>query len=304
MAGGSRATIRSLHPEPRAATLRDHAGALGITALTSIDVADVVFFEAHLDAEERALIEAVLADPLLQTVDWDVPAEGLETALLPGVTDATAAAVRHAAATIGVEIGDAATGTHYAVSAVTSSEADTARLARRLLANEVVERWAAAPIEPAFVDATGAGAETAATVSITGLDAEGLAALNVDRGLALDPAELDAIVAHSRAAGREPTEVELEMLAQTWSEHCAHKTFRATITTDDGAVSHRCCASCATPPTRSPRRSCAARSSATPASSRSRPARRWRSRPRRTTTRRRSSRSAGRTPASAASSAT
>ncbi len=34
----------------------------------------------------------------------------------------------------------------------------------------------------------------------------------------------------------EPTDVELETLAQTWSEHCAHKTFRATITTDGGAV--------------------------------------------------------------------
>ena len=222
MAGGSRATIRSLHPEPRAATLRDHAGALGITALTSIDVADVVFFEAHLDAEERALIEAVLADPLLQTVDWDVPAEGLETALLPGVTDATAAAVRHAAATIGVEIGDAATGTHYAVSG-DLSEADTARLARRLLANEVVERWAAAPIEPAFVDATGAGRETAATVSITGLDAEGLAALNVERGMALDLAEMHAIRAHfgparprpdRRRAGDARPDLERALLAQ------------------------------------------------------------------------------------------
>ncbi len=30
--------------------------------------------------------------------------------------------------------------------------------------------------------------------------------------------------------GREPTDLELEMLAQTWSEHCSHKTFKATIT--------------------------------------------------------------------------
>ncbi|MFC1929586.1 hypothetical protein ACFLW6_01790, partial [Chloroflexota bacterium] len=26
--------------------------------------------------------------------------------------------------------------------------------------------------------------------------------------------------------GRNPTDVELETLAQTWSEHCVHKTFR------------------------------------------------------------------------------
>ena len=31
-----------------------------------------------------------------------------------------------------------------------------------------------------------------------------------------------------------PTDVELETIAQTWSEHCSHKTFRATLVTDTG----------------------------------------------------------------------
>jgi phosphoribosylformylglycinamidine synthase len=34
---------------------------------------------------------------------------------------------------------------------------------------------------------------------------------------------------HYQEQGREPTDVELETLAQTWSEHCSHKTFKATI---------------------------------------------------------------------------
>jgi phosphoribosylformylglycinamidine synthase len=56
-------------------------------------------------------------------------------------------------------------------------------------------------------------------------------ALSRERGLSLDLAELHAIAAHFREVGREPTDVELETLAQTWSEHCSHKTFRARITT-------------------------------------------------------------------------
>ena len=40
---------------------------------------------------------------------------------------------------------------------------------------------------------------------------------------------LHAIRDHFRARGREPTELELETLAQTWSEHCVHKTFKARI---------------------------------------------------------------------------
>ena len=40
---------------------------------------------------------------------------------------------------------------------------------------------------------------------------------------------MQAIQAYYRQEGREPTDVELETLAQTWSEHCVHKTFRAVI---------------------------------------------------------------------------
>ncbi len=56
-----------------------------------------------------------------------------------------------------------------------------------------------------------------------------LLALSRERGLSLSGEEMSAIQAHFRKAGRPPTEAELETLAQTWSEHCNHKTFRAAI---------------------------------------------------------------------------
>jgi phosphoribosylformylglycinamidine (FGAM) synthase-like enzyme len=52
-------------------------------------------------------------------------------------------------------------------------------------------------------------------------------AISQERRLALDLAEMQAIQAYYRAEEREPTDVELEMMAQTWSEHCVHKTFKA-----------------------------------------------------------------------------
>jgi len=61
--------------------------------------------------------------------------------------------------------------------------------------------------------------------------------------LALDLGEMRAIQQYYQARGREPTDVELETLAQTWSEHCSHKTFKATIdyqeVDGDGTVLHR-----------------------------------------------------------------
>jgi phosphoribosylformylglycinamidine synthase subunit PurSL len=53
------------------------------------------------------------------------------------------------------------------------------------------------------------------------LSKTGLLALNLD--------EMLTIQQHYKQQRREPTDVELETLAQTWSEHCSHKTFKATI---------------------------------------------------------------------------
>jgi phosphoribosylformylglycinamidine synthase len=40
---------------------------------------------------------------------------------------------------------------------------------------------------------------------------------------------MKAIQAYFREQGREPTDVELETLAQTWSEHCVHKTLKSAV---------------------------------------------------------------------------
>ena len=40
---------------------------------------------------------------------------------------------------------------------------------------------------------------------------------------------MQTIQAHFRQLGRDPTDAELETLAQTWSEHCSHKTLAGRI---------------------------------------------------------------------------
>ncbi len=47
--------------------------------------------------------------------------------------------------------------------------------------------------------------------------------------LALDLPSMRAIQTHFRNLGRDPTDVELESLAQTWSEHCKHTIFNSPI---------------------------------------------------------------------------
>jgi phosphoribosylformylglycinamidine synthase II len=48
-------------------------------------------------------------------------------------------------------------------------------------------------------------------------------------GLSLSLQEMKAIQTYFNAKGRNPTDVELQTIAQTWSEHCFHKTFKGKI---------------------------------------------------------------------------
>lgn len=53
-----------------------------------------------------------------------------------------------------------------------------------------------------------------------------LARLSHERGLGFDAFELSRIQAYFRRVGRDPTDVELAGLAQSWSEHCSYKSSR------------------------------------------------------------------------------
>jgi phosphoribosylformylglycinamidine synthase len=82
------------------------------------------------------------------------------------------------------------------------------------------------------------------------LDADGLLAVSRDRRAALDLAEMQAVQAYYRSNDRDPTDVELEMIVQTWSEHCVHKTFKAKVVVSgqSSVVSHHSSLVSAQPP--------------------------------------------------------
>lgn len=64
---------------------------------------------------------------------------------------------------------------------------------------------------------------------ISDLDGDALLELSQFMKLSLSREDMLAIQAIYREWEREPTDVELEVIAQTWSEHCKHRIFGATI---------------------------------------------------------------------------
>ncbi len=71
------------------------------------------------------------------------------------------------------------------------------------------------------------------TIPLRSLDDAALVALSRDGQLFLSLVEMQTIQAHFRSLDRDPTDVELETVAQTWSEHCSHKTLAGRISYRD-----------------------------------------------------------------------
>lgn len=102
-------------------------------------------------------------------------------------------------------------------------------LCQKVLANDAIEQVVVGPLRLERLEFGSPYKFALVTTPIRELDDDGLMRLSRDGQLYLKIAEMRTIQAHFRELGREPTDVELETIAQTWSEHCSHKTLAGRI---------------------------------------------------------------------------
>jgi phosphoribosylformylglycinamidine synthase II len=242
-------SIRPGFPDARGLGLLGQVEALGVGGVQSLAVADLYFVAGELDDDAvQRVVDLLLHDPVVEEAQWQrlealertaMPPDmwSVEVTLLPGVTDSVAESLLAGARMIGVHgLRQAATGRRYTLTG-DLAVGDVERIARGLLANEVIQRYhvnelAAPPfVEDVKRESWGVPGDVAAVevIALREADDAGLLAISQARRLSLDLAEMQAIQGYYQAEDREPTDVELEMLAQTWSEHCVHKTFKAVI---------------------------------------------------------------------------
>lgn len=213
--------------------LLNNAKALGFSHIIDIKREELYFIEGELTFhDKKRLSEELLSDPVVEICQEDIETfdQVIEIALRPGVTDPIAEQIIHGSHLLGIiNVTRAATGQRFIIqSGATLSNNELELLAKRLLANPVIHHYALGNITPAFPQAATIN-QNIEIISLQNLTQDELIQLAKERRSALDLAEMQAIQTYYRKQQRDPSDVEFETIAQTWSEHCSHKTFRADI---------------------------------------------------------------------------
>ncbi len=228
------------HHDPRGASVERAIASLGLArAPKRVEHAAVYLLQGELTAAEvDRIANELLADCVTQSAEIHASTRAsrpsttpgisvVEVHPLPGVTDPAAESVQAAILALTGRTVDVRTGDRYDLHGVDRMVAQT--VGERLLANPVIQ---AIHTEPFFPSAFVAGKPYTLAireVAITKLADAELEKLSREGHLFLSLDEMKALQAEYRRLGREPREIELETLAQTWSEHCVHKTLKSTV---------------------------------------------------------------------------
>ncbi|MCR5168988.1 MAG: phosphoribosylformylglycinamidine synthase [Desulfovibrio sp.] len=207
---------------------------------------------------ERLVKEAIWHDPILQEASLEPlplrepkPAWFIEVGFRPGVTDNEARTARDTAAMV-LGIGRESLRVYTAVQYQITGEltrAQVERIASDLLCNGLIQRfrvkslaeWEARPgFEAQAAKVTGEAIDTVDVIELSKMDDATLVEKSHANTWALSLQEMQSIKAHFSARDEaerraklnlpaDPTDLEMECMAQTWSEHCKHKIFASKI---------------------------------------------------------------------------
>lgn len=227
------------------------AADLGFSSSLTLGAAHGYLIQGDLTREQiDLLVSKLLADSVVERAtigkvgdaSLDVSLTGAKGRIVyvlpkPGVTDTVADAAREAAAEYQVVPEAVRTFKKYWIDGVDDEELD--RLARKLLSNDAIEQVA---YDKLGFDSLQVGSQykfELVTVPIRAMSDDDLMTLSREGQLYLSLVEMQTIKEHFVKLDRDPTDVELETVAQTWSEHCSHKTLAGIIEYDDGTGQKR-----------------------------------------------------------------
>lgn len=145
----------------------------------------------------------------------------------PGVMDPVAASTERALRLAGLPVDRVRTFRKYWLSDLPEDSART--LASKLLANDAIEQVVIGKLPFALLEVGSSYEFELVTVPLRTASDDELVHISRTGQLSLTLDEMHTIQEHYRSLDRDPTDCELETIAQTWSEHCSHKTLAGRI---------------------------------------------------------------------------
>ncbi len=231
-------------PDPRGLGLVKDIHDLRITAVSDARVVDIYWLDGDISPDELdSICRAVFVDPVTQEYrsfygdqrsveeKAEKNSHSIEVAQNAGVTDPIEDTIMKAIRDVGVSgVRAVKTAKLYLIKGRLNKKQLDA-ISSRLLVNPIIQHVAETrqfkfPENPQYVFKL-------TEVDILSGDS---AKLSAAKQLGFNDEELQAVIAHFRQLGRNPTDAELETLAQTWSEHCVHKTFKDPIKFKDKTI--------------------------------------------------------------------
>ncbi len=230
-------------PDPHAVRVLADARDLGVSGLREVRVAQLYLLETDLPADRVAtLATRLLYDPVVQEFRAVAIAPGADRGggagsvtifRRPGVMDPVEGSLLKGARDLELPVKACRTGWRYDLVGEVS-DVDRDRLVRKALANEVVDEVYLGGAGPDRIPSGSPYVFRLVTIPLRGKSDETLEDISRAMGLSLTLAEMRVIRDHFEKAGRDPKDAELESLAQTWSEHCKHKTLTGIVNYREG----------------------------------------------------------------------
>lgn len=227
---------------------------IGITSVDEIRIVQMYLLDGDLSQEEiRRICDELLTDKLTQGYIFegsisDKKRSGLkkgegsdsysvDVVRKRGVMDPVEATVMKGVKDLGLRIDSVKTARRFLITGkLTAQQIET--VADKILSNRT--------IEDVFInedssihgngERRGGGVFKKNTLELIGVDDVELLSISQRRQLSLNFDEMKAVQFYFEGLGRDPTDVELETIAQTWSEHCLHKTLKGIIEYDGEVI--------------------------------------------------------------------
>ncbi|MBI2074713.1 MAG: phosphoribosylformylglycinamidine synthase, partial [Candidatus Levybacteria bacterium] len=213
---------------------------LRISAVEKVQTIKVYRLEGVSKKEAKTLAEKLFCETINQTYTLNasiignssqVNPEVIEIAYQPGVMNPEVGSILKAAQDLGIHPKAVDSSWEYALHGKLNKEKAKEIATKLRLYNPLIEHIVEKEPETLLIEGK---VGPTSTIPIRTMNDKELLELSKDK-LFLNLEELQTIKRYFQKIKKNPTDCELETLAQTWSEHCAHKTFKAQLIVDGKA---------------------------------------------------------------------